>query len=71
MFYKIGKEAEYEESHTINLNEVLYVNISCIRQDVIYICFKNGVKLDVNCGSTKEGLKTYNEITNKLINLNN
>ena len=71
MFYKIGKEAEYEGSHTINLNEVLYVNISCIHQNVIYICFKNGVNLNVDCVNKKEGLKTYNEITNKLINLNN
>ena len=71
MFYKIGKETKYEESHTINLNEILYVKISCIRQDIIYIYFKNGGELDINCGSTKEGLKTYNEITNKVINLNN
>ena len=71
MFYKIGKEAKYQQSHTINLNEVLYVNISCGRQDVIYICFKNGVKLNVDCANKKEGLKTYNEITNKLINLTN
>lgn len=71
MFYKINKEVEGYSSHTINLDEVLYVYMSCINQNNIKICFKNNDTIDVICGSTKEGLKVYDEITSELINLNN
>ena len=70
MFYKINKEVKNNSSHTINLYEVLYIYISCINQSNIHICFKNKHTINVDCGSTKEGLKVYGEITNKLINLN-
>ncbi len=33
MFYKIKKEVEGYSSHTINLDEVLYIYISCINQN--------------------------------------
>ncbi len=71
MFYKIKKEVEGYSSHTINLDEVLYIYISCINQNNIRICFKNNDTIDIDCGNTKEGLKVYSEMTSKLINLNN